>query len=302
MGREEVRFRSGGEDCAAWLFCPAGAGRPAACVVMASGLSCVREQGLDAFAERFVAAGYAVLAFDYRHWGASGGTPRCLMSADRQRDDWRAALAHVRALAGVDTARIALWGFSLGGGNVQSLAISEPGIAAAICVAPVVDGLRSLLHIGGPAHVVRLGAAGLRDGARALRGAEPHRVPAAGPPGSGAVLAAPSALAEFEEVTPPGSSWRNEVCARAALAPPYRLARRAARIRCPVLYCIAEDDEINPPALGIAAAGRAPRGELRLCAGGHFGQLTGATFEQVVADQIAFLDRHLGGDGDKVNR
>ena len=44
---------------------------------MASGLSCVREQRLDAFAERFAAAGYAVLAFDYRHFGASGGSPRC---------------------------------------------------------------------------------------------------------------------------------------------------------------------------------------------------------------------------------
>ncbi len=295
MGREEVRFPSGGEDCAAWLFRPADTGRPVPCVVMASGLSCVREQRLDAFAERFAAAGYAVLAFDHRHFGASGGTPRSLMSARRQRQDWRAALAYARSVAIVDPARIAIWGFSLGGGNVQALAIAEPGITAAICVAPLVDGSRTLLNIGGVPHVARLLRVGIRDGVNALRGAEPHRVEVAGPPGSLAVLAFPGALEEFESVTPPGSTWRNEVCARAVLAPPYRLARKTGRIACPILYSIAEDDLCNPPRLGIEAAGRAPRGEVRLYPGGHFAPLLEPTFERVVDDQLEFLARALPG-------
>lgn len=157
------------------------------------------------------------------------------------------------------------------------------------------DGIRTLLHIGGPAHVARLGAAGVRDGLRALRRAEPYLVPAAGPPGSGAVLARLSCLAEFEAVTPPDSTWRNEICARAALAPPYRLTRKARRIPCPVLYCIADEDEINPPALGAEAAGRAPAGELRSYPGGHFAPLYGESFEPAVADQLAFLQRNLAG-------
>lgn len=293
MEREEVRFRSGGEECAGWFFPPAGAAGRSPCVVMASGLSCVREQRLDAFAERFAAAGYAVLAFDYRHFGGSGGSPRSLMLAGRQRDDWRAALAYARSRDAVDPARIAIWGFSLGGGNVQALAIGEPGIAAAICVAPVVDGVRTLLYMGGVAHLARLTLAGIRDATRALRGAAPYTVPAAGPAGSLSVLAFPDAIAEFGAVTPPDSSWRNELCARAVLAPPYHLARKTRRIRCPILYCIAEDDRVNPPALGKTAAERAPRGELRLYPGGHFAPLLGDTFERVVADQIEFLGRRL---------
>jgi pimeloyl-ACP methyl ester carboxylesterase len=293
MEREERRFSSGDEECAGWLYRPDGLTAPAPCVVLGSGLSCVRGQRLDAFAERFAAAGFAAFAFDYRHFGDSGGAPRSLMSASRQRQDWQAALAHVRAVEGVDPTRIAVWGFSLGSGNVQALAIADPSIAAVICVAPLVDGVRTLLHIGGPAHVARLGAAGIRDGLRALRGAEPYRVPVAGPPGSGAVLARTSCLAEFEAVTPPGSPWRNELCARAALAPPYRLQRKARRIGCPVLYCIAEQDEINPPALGIEASRRAPAGELRLYPGGHFAPLFGEGFERAVADQLDFLSRHL---------
>jgi len=282
-----------GDSLAATLRRPAGAAGAAGCVVLGSGLSCVRDQGLDAYAERFAAAGFAALSFDYRHFGESEGEPRSLMSAGRQREDWRAAIGWARGLEGVDPGRIALWGFSLGGGHVQALAASEPGIAAAICVAPVVGGVRSLLHIGGPGHVVRIGLAGVRDGLRALRGAEPYRVPAAGPPGSLAVLNSPGSLPGFESVSGPDSSWRNELCARAALAPPYRLARKARGIPCPILYCIAEQDDINPPALGRCAAEAAPRGELRLYPGGHFAAFGGETLERMSADQVEFLSRLL---------
>jgi pimeloyl-ACP methyl ester carboxylesterase len=293
MGREDVRFASGEDECAAWLFRPDAAAGQAPCVVMASGLSCVRDQRLDAFAERFAAAGFAALAFDYRHFGDSGGEPRSLMSARRQRADWRAAIAHARSLEGIDPDRIAIWGFSLGGAHVQSLAMAEPGVEAAIAVAPLVDGIRTLLYVGGLAHVLRMGAAGARDGLRALRGAEPFRVAVAGPPGTKAVLNSPGSLPGFESVTSPGSSWRNQLCARAALAPPYRLARKARRIACPILYCLTEEDDINPPALGRLAAGRAPRGELRLYPGGHFDPFLGDTFERMAADQAGFLRRSL---------
>jgi uncharacterized protein len=293
VGREEVSFVSGGESCAAWLFRPVDVAGAVPVVVMASGLSCVRDQRLDAFAQRFADAGLAALAFDYRHFGDSGGEPRQLMRADRQRDDWRAAIAFARSLYGVDAQRLALWGFSLGGAHVQALAISEPGISAAVCVAPVLDGVRTLLYIGGRGHLAQVAAAGLRDVLGAALGRDPHLVPAAGPPRSGAVLARSTALAEFEATTPPGSSWRNELCARAALWPPYRLRRKVRRISSPILYCIADEDEINPPALGIAAARSAPRGELRRYPGGHFAALHGDGFEPVVADQIEFLRRAL---------
>ncbi len=303
MGREEVSFTSGSDQCAAWLYPPTGLKRDytsrlrpvgrVPCVVMGSGLSCVRDQGLDAYAERFAAAGVAALAFDYRYFGDSSGEPRGLMSAGRQRDDFRAALAFARSLDFVDPGRLVLWGYSLGGGHVQSLALSEPGIAAAICVAPVVSGIRSLAHIAGPSHPLRLAGAGARDALRAFRHAEPHRIPAGGLPGSVAVINSPEVAAGFASITPPGSSWRNELCARAVLAPPYSLARKARRIPCPILYCIAEQDDVNPPTLGIKAAARAPRGELRLYRGGHFDPFQGETLKQMATDQIAFLSAKL---------
>ncbi len=263
------------------------------CVVMASGFSCVRDQGLDAFAERFAAAGLGALAFDYRGFGESTGEPRLLVRAGRQCDDWRAAIAQARSLQWVDPDRIAIWGFSAGGGHIQQLALTEPGVAAAIGVAPLVDGARTLHYIGGFPHLIRLGLAGVRDGLCTLRGADPYRVPAAGPPGSAAVINSPEGLPGFESITPPGSSWRNEACARTFLAPPYRLSRKVRQIPIPILYCIAEGDDVTPPQLGKQAAERAPFGELRTYPGGHFDPFRGETLEKMATDQLEFLDRRL---------
>jgi fermentation-respiration switch protein FrsA (DUF1100 family) len=294
MGSAEVRFKAGDGECVGRLFRPQASTAPVPCVVMGSGFSCVRDQGLDLFATHLADAGFAALAFDYRHWGESAGEPRSLMDPARQREDWRAAIAHAGALDGVDAAQIAMWSYSLGTGHIQALAADGAEVAALVCVAPLLSGRRSLLHIGGPGHMAKLTVAGARDAVRALRGAAPYRVPAAGPPGSLAVINSPDAVPGFAAITPPDSTWRNEVCARTALAPPYSLARKVRRIPCPSLYCVFEADDVNPPALGRRAAERAPGGELRVYPGGHFAPFFDTTFDRVLADQVEFLRRHLG--------
>jgi fermentation-respiration switch protein FrsA (DUF1100 family) len=294
MGWEDVEFASGDGRCAGRLFGPDSGGEELPCVVMASGFGCVRDQGLDAFAEHLAGAGFVALAFDYRHWGESPGEPRSLMDPARQREDWRAALAYAGAQDEVDPARIALWSYSMGTGHIQALAAGGIEVAALVCVAPLLSGRRSLLHIGGPAHMARLTVAGVRDMARRLRGTAPYRIPVAGKPGSLAVINSPDTVPGFAAITPPGSTWRNEVCARVALAPPYSLSRKVHRIPCPSLYCVFEDDDVNPPKLGRQAAERVPHGELREYPGGHFAPFGKATFNQVAADQVDFLNRALG--------
>ena len=80
--RDDTTFPSGDSGCAAWLYRPAHIesddSSPRPIVVMAHGLGGVKEMRLDAFAERFTEAGYLCLVFDYRHFGASGGSPRQL--------------------------------------------------------------------------------------------------------------------------------------------------------------------------------------------------------------------------------
>jgi dienelactone hydrolase len=104
MQRLDVKFASGRDTCAASLYLPAAQG-PSPVVVLAHGWTGVREQRLDAHAERFAAAGLAALVFDYRHFGASSGQPRQLLDIKRQLADWAAAVASVRARPELDRGR-----------------------------------------------------------------------------------------------------------------------------------------------------------------------------------------------------
>ena len=70
-----IQFQSKGVTCRGDLYLPDTAGR-APIMVMAHGLGGTRNMRLPAFAERFVAQGYACLLFDYRHFGDSDGEPR----------------------------------------------------------------------------------------------------------------------------------------------------------------------------------------------------------------------------------
>lgn len=290
--REDLDFDSQGTRCAAWLYRPETAGnRP--CVVMAHGFSGVREQRLDAFAERFAAAGLAVLLFDYRHFGASDGQPRQLLSIRRQLQDWQAAVSTARSLDGVDRDRVALYGMSLSGGHVQHIAANDEAVAAVIAQVPFCDGLRNL-GVFGARHILRLTFAGLRDSATTLVTGNPYRIPAVGQPGALAVLNTPGTLEGFARMDPPGSTWRNEVCARIALMLGlYRPGRLAGRIRCPILYCLGESDNLTPPSLAHAAAEKARHSEVNVYPSDHFDMAMPPLWERVIADQSDFLVRHL---------
>jgi fermentation-respiration switch protein FrsA (DUF1100 family) len=277
-GRHDVTFESGGERCAAWLFRPpaghAQGDGDVPCVVLAHGWSGIREQRLDAYAERFAAAGMAALVFDYRHFGHSAGEPRQLLDIPRELEDWGAAVAYARALDGVDPDRIALWGTSFSGGHVVTTAAGDPRLAAVVAQVPFADGLANLVRLG-KRHALVLTREGLRDQLRA-------------------VMNSPDAEPGFHALTPPGVEWPNATAARICLrVTRYRPIRLARQVRCPILFAIAENDLVTPPDLAERAAGLAPRGEVHRYPAGHFDVYVGELFERVVADQVDFLSRHL---------
>src|SRR4051794_24388313 len=290
--RSDAAFASGGWRCVAWVYRPEGKG-PFPCVVLAHGWSGVREQRLDAYAERFAGAGFAAVVFDYRHFGASEGQPRQLLDIRRQLEDWTCAISFARGLPFVDAERVAIWGSSFSGGHVQELASRDPRIAAVIAQVPFADGLRNLPRLG-PMVALRMTRDGLRDQIGALLRRPPYMLASVGPPGSNAVMTSPDAEPGFRAIDPPGSTWRNEAAARIALrVGSYRPGRHAGAIAAPILYAIADDDEVTPPDFALAAAERAPRSEVRRYPGGHFDLYAGAGFERTIADQLDFLRRHL---------
>jgi pimeloyl-ACP methyl ester carboxylesterase len=94
-------------------------------------------------------------------------------------------------------------------------------------------------------------------------------------------------------MVPNGVPWRNEVAARVALEVlTYRPGRTAARVQCPILFCICQADTVTPADTTLRYANTAPRGEVKLYPEGHFDIYLGDAFERVLSDQIDFLHRH----------
>jgi fermentation-respiration switch protein FrsA (DUF1100 family) len=290
----EVRFRSHDAECAGVLIEPEGAGGSAPCVVLGHGFGALKEAGLIRSGERFAAAGYVALAFDYRHFGESGGEPRQLLDVGRQHADWRAAVSFARSLAGVDPDRIALWGSSFSGGHVIEIAAGDPLIAAVVSQVPHISG-PATLRAAGAADAFRLTVAGVRDQAGALLGREPFTIPIVDVPGTTAAMNSPDAKPGYFAMYDDGFEWRNEVAGRFALTVGlYRPGRKIAAVGCPILVQVALDDVVTPPEPAIEAAARAPDGELITYAGlGHFDCYRGEHFERFAGDQLDFLGRRL---------
>jgi pimeloyl-ACP methyl ester carboxylesterase len=290
--REDVQFISGGDRISAWVYRPSDGG-PAPLLVMAHGLGAVRTMRLDAYAERFAAAGYACLVFDYRNFGDSDGQPRQLLDIGMQLADWAAAVAYGRGLEGIDPDRIGVWGTSFGGGHVITTAARVPGIRAAVAQCPFTDGVASARTLS-PLIFGRVGVLAARDLVAARLGRPPVTVPAAGKPGEVALMNAPDAYPGYLRLVPEGQTVPNEVAARLALRIlTYRPGRLSAKVACPILFCVCEADSVAPAVPTLRYAAKAPRGEVRMYPEGHFDIYVGDAFERAVTDQIAFLDRHL---------
>jgi pimeloyl-ACP methyl ester carboxylesterase len=294
--RSEIAFGSQGAVCRAWRYAPAdssGGLRP--CVVMAHGFGATRDAGLAPYAERFEAAGLHVLLFDYRHFGASEGKPRQLVSVRRQLQDYESAVHFARALSGVDPERVAVWGTSFSGGHALVTAARVPGVAAAVCQCPMLDGLAAVLNIldyAGAGQLARLTAHGLCDALLAPFGGA-HYLPTVAKPGELAMMSSLDADEGYRRLAPP--EFRFEVAARIALtAALYRPVRHARQVDCPVLVQVCERDSVAP----VAAAGKVlellgAHGEGRRYPIGHFDPYFGEAFERSVSDQVGFLERHL---------
>jgi alpha-beta hydrolase superfamily lysophospholipase len=286
MNRTDLEFSSDEANCAAWFYPATGTEGLAPIVVMAHGLTGTRRDGLGPFAARFAAAGLAALVFDHRGFGDSEGEPD-LFEPKRQLEDWRAAIACARSLSGIDPERVATFGSSMGGGNALAAAAGDPRIAAAISQVPFLD-IVTQSHRSSP-----------RVTARVLRVALTGRhLPAVGQPDEAAPINAPAAEAGWRRVVAGGedSRWRNRVSSRWLLGRPFRPTRHASSLHCPWLVCVGEADQVARPGPAIAAARRAPRGELRTYPGvDHFDVYAGPAHEALVADQLEFLQRHLLG-------
>jgi fermentation-respiration switch protein FrsA (DUF1100 family) len=296
---DQVTFLSEGAELDGWHFVGSGdafsgpGGRPV--VVMAHGLGGTKDSGLEPFATALAEAGLDVLAFDYRGFGSSGGTPRQRASMSGQVEDYRAALSAAARLPGVDPDRLVLWGVSLAGGHVLAAASGRSDVAAVVSLTPLVDGraaARLALKHHAPSSMLRSTAVGVRSRLSTLRGGEPVTMPVVARPGEVGALTLPGHYEAYLELA--GPTWRNEIDASVGLElGSHRPVKHAKSLRCPLLVQIADFDRSAPP-YAAAKAAEAGRAEVRHYPCDHFDVWPGRDwFQPVVDHQLHFLRRHL---------
>ncbi len=272
--RRDVEFQSEGRVLRGWLYEPEGGARSHPCIVMAHGLSAVKEQYLDRYAEVFAAAGLGALVYDHANFGASDGWPRQEADPVLQRRGYRDAISFAQTVPWVDPARIGLWGTSYSGGHVLEVAAVDRRVSCVVSQVPTVSGYRSALRRTRadlvPALLSRLNA----DRAARFRGEEPATFPAVSDdPHEGCTMGGSDAFAFFTQTQDFAPAWCNALTLRSVeLARENEPAIHIARISpTPLLMIVADHDLLTATDLCLEAYQQAlPPKQLMLIAGGHF--------------------------------
>ena len=308
--RSDVVFASGGLDCKGWLYLPEGcaAEQKLPAVAMAHGFSAVKEMALAGFAERFAAAGLAVLVFDFRHLGESQGEPRGQVFPQQQQEDYRNAISWLARRPEVDPERIGAWGTSFSGGHVLHLAAFDRRIKAAVVQVPAISVWRAFLQAsGGEASEENQGRAvlqGLLGMLRADRDARfesgaVNTLAVVAPPGEMSVLGVPDAYEWFQKhVVSSAPTWINRVTVESLeRMVEYDPAGAIELISpTPLLMILAENDSLLSLDLAreaFARAGDPKRLELLAC--GHFDvYATEPWFSRAAGAAADWFRTHLG--------
>ncbi|HWJ09612.1 MAG TPA: alpha/beta fold hydrolase [Nocardioides sp.] len=291
--RTPFDLTSAGVRCAATHFA-GDEGAPV--VVLAHGLAGTQDAGMWPFAEAFAAAGLHAVTFDYRGFGASDvapGVPRQVVSLADQVADLHAAVDAAKRLPGVDPTRVVLWGASLAGGHVVSVAAERADVAAVVSVVPLVDGLaaaRLATKHHAPGQLLASTGRGLASAVRRRAGRGPAMIPVVARPGETGALTVPGAYEDYLAIA--GPTWRNEIAADVVLELGSRApAKAAATLSVPWLVQVADFDRSAPLQATMKAA-FAGRAEVRHYPGDHFDLFAGKPcHDAAVRHAIHFLAR-----------
>ena len=296
----DVEFASQGAVLRGRLYRPPGS-EPVPVVVMAHGTSATITMTADRYAEVFRESGFAVLLYDHRNFGGSGGEPRQEINPWVQVRGYRDAMTYLESVPGIDREAIAIWGDSYSAAEVIVVGAVDERPAAVVAQIPAIGA-----HLPPPdpdgalffalRDTVRDGS--IDGGPRDTTG--PLPVVSADQLGMPSLLTPIQAFRWFIEYGGRhGTGWENRVTRVVPSTPcPFHAGIAAPHLVHPLLMMIAPEDEMvgaNPEVSRAAYDSVPGRKELVEIDGGHFGLLhhPSVEFDQASTAQSDFLQRML---------
>lgn len=289
-------------------------------VVMSHGIGGQKDMGLLKYGEEFAQAGYAVLIFDYRHFGGSNtkkdAPMRNFINPWNHYEDIKTVVQYIKSHElqsyGIDSNKIALWGTSFAGGHVLMASSELPAgsISAIISQVPHLNGkeaTKQAIASRGLIQSIRVILLGVGDllFSHVLQVSSPLYVKIASQKELneiGYMSLTKEHYTEYISKHPKVylGGWKNLAPARMLLFlslynPVQTLKSFSA---APVLFVTAKDDDLCPPRFVSEAIENADVESAKLFSHvqvhtNHFGIYGGAHFDLATKEMKTFLSKHL---------
>lgn len=283
------------------LLTPGPGQRGLATVVMAHGTSATFPMVAIEYARAFCRCGLAVVIYDHRNFGRSGGEPRQEINPWVQCRGYLDALSFAATRPEVDASRLALWGDSYSGGEVILASACDARPRAVVAQCPTFgSSVPEIMPSAATFVAIRdtLLHGELRGTPQTTTG--PIPVVSADQAGTPSLLTPIQAFRWFIAYGGmPGSGWINRVHRVVPPTPvPYSPYLCAPFVNAAVLLMVAPDDEMIHANYEVAKSAFFLMPEPRRwydIADGHFGLLyyPGARFDEAARVQADFLREHL---------
>jgi fermentation-respiration switch protein FrsA (DUF1100 family) len=296
--RRDVTFKSQGLNCAGWYYVPKDL-KPAEkrpVIVMAPGYGAVKEMSLDKFAERFAKAGFIVLAFDFRYFGASAGEPRGQLFYYEQHQDYRNAISWVSLQKEVDSQSIGIWGSSYSGGHVLHLAALDRRVKAVVAQVPMTKSFDSYYQERKPEDVAKRFSWLAANRMEEYKSGKVNYFPLIAPEGQRAAMPSKEAYQFLTEATKNVPSWKNQVTMESIdINTEYAPAAYIHRISpTPLLMLVASNDITCPVESQKKAFEQAKEPKkLVVIKGGHFDVYREPALSEFSGAAVAWFRQYL---------
>ena len=293
MQCESVSFYSEGVRLEGDLYRPAGAGPEdaRAGIVLCHGYTGVKSLYLPDNARVLTEAGYVVLTFDYKGWGASEG-PRTRLAPFSRVADVQAALTFLGTRPGVDPTHLGLYGTSYGGATAVWAAALDERVRCVVSVVGIGDGRRWMRSVRRPDEWHDLLARAREDREQAVvsgESAPAERDEILMQDRASAALSAAQRANNPDAVTTVPASFIDETLSFHADWVVGKIAPR------PLLLITTEDDRLVPPEESQSLYRHAgePKKLIVLKGYGHFDVYAEPAFGEVMAATLAWYRAHL---------